>query len=190
MAARKATRRSRTARTGKTGAAPAAGLVLQPVHVVARYLDLSERQVFDFARTGLIPRAKPGRYDLEACVRAYCAHIREVAAGRASSDGTASLVAERARLAREQADNQAMKNAQLRGELVPANEVEEANLAVHSAVQRRLLGIPKRVAPLVAVEHEPRACEAVLREYIEEALQEVAELEIESTAAAADEQDE
>jgi phage terminase Nu1 subunit (DNA packaging protein) len=152
---------------------------LQPIGVIARLLNLSERQVYMLAHEGRIPRAKRGRYDPVACVRQYVTHLREVAAGRSTQSGVGDLVAERARLAREQADGQAMKNEQARGKLVPADEAEAAHIAVHSAVQRRLLGVPKRVAPLVAVESEPRACEAILREYIHEALQAVADFEIE-----------
>lgn len=49
---------------------------------------------------------------------AYCAHLREVAAGRAAEGGV-DLATERARLAREQADKIGMQNAVTRGELAP-----------------------------------------------------------------------
>lgn len=157
---------------------------LQPVSAVARLLDVTERQVYELARDGTIPRAQRGRYDLVACVRAYIRHLREVAAGRQSRDGKLDLPAERARLAREQADHQSMKNALLRKELVPVSDVETAFTTVHSAVQQRLLGIPSVVAPLVAIEEEARTCEAIIREHIEEALQEIADAEIDVTYTA------
>lgn len=159
-------------------------MALQKVGQVATLLDLSERQVYQLAKDGIIPRAQRGGYDLIACVRAYIRHLREIAAGRTSSDGRVDIVAQRARLAAEQADHQAMKNAQLRGDLVPGDEIEDASVAVHSAVQQRLLAVPRNAAPLVAVENDARACEAIIREQIEEALEEIADLEIEAEADA------
>lgn len=51
---------------------------------------------------------------------AYCAHIREVAAGRATI-GDLDLATERARLASEQADKVAMQNAIMRREYAPVS---------------------------------------------------------------------
>jgi len=51
---------------------------------------------------------------------AYCAHIREVAAGRATN-GDLDLATERARLASEQADKVAMQNAIMRREYAPVS---------------------------------------------------------------------
>lgn len=51
---------------------------------------------------------------------AYCAHIREMAAGRATN-GDLDLATERARLASEQADKVAMQNAIMRREYAPVS---------------------------------------------------------------------
>lgn len=151
---------------------------LQPVSAVARLLDVSERAVYDLARHGTIPRAQRGRYDLVACVRAYIRHLREVAAGRTSHDGALDLVAERARLAREQADGQSMKNALLRSELLPRDDMERVLVALQSGVQKRLLSVPSNVATLVARETSPAVCQRIVDEHIREALQELAEATI------------
>lgn len=161
-------------------------MALQTVGQVATLLELSERQVYELAKRGTIPRAERGRYDLIACVRAYVRHLREVAAGRASDDGRSDIVAERARLAAAQADQYELKNAQLRGDLVPADDIESASVAIHSAVQRRLLAVPRNAAPLVAVENDARACENIIREHIEEALEEIADLQLEVEAPETD----
>jgi phage terminase Nu1 subunit (DNA packaging protein) len=52
---------------------------------------------------------------------------------------------ERDRLAREQADNMALKNAALRRELVPAVEVEATWAEIMRRVRSRLLAVPSRV---------------------------------------------
>ena len=55
-------------------------------------------------------------YDLEESTRRYIASLRETASGRGGEEQVLNLTGERARLAREQADAQALKNAVARGE--------------------------------------------------------------------------
>jgi len=143
---------------------------------------MSDEQVRKLVRRGRLPKAARGKYDLVACVQAYVTHLREIAAGRASEESEYDLVAERARLAAEQADAQAMKNEQTRGALLPRPEVEELVISAYSACQRRFLALPTAVAPRVSIESETRVCEAIVREYVEEALEEIAEIPIESVA--------
>lgn len=148
---------------------------------IAQLLVLSERQVYELARKGVLPRDGRGKYNLGECLRAYILHMREVASGR-QGDGKLSLADERARLARLQADHQALKNDELRGALVKADEVERASVAIHSNVQRRLLGVPSKAAPLVAEERDALACETIIREFIESALQAIADTEVTETS--------
>ena len=143
---------------------------------------MSDEQLRALVRRGILPKAARGRYDLVACVQAYVTHLREIAAGRQSEGSEYDLVAERARLAAEQADAQAMKNEQMRGDSVPRLEVEELVTAAYSACQRRFLALPTAVAPRVSIESETRVCEAIVREYVEEALEEIAEIPVASVA--------
>jgi len=75
-------------------------------------------------------------------IRAYCAHQREIAAGRVAV-GDINLVTERARLASEQADRVAMLNAERRRELVPLGWVA-AVIARHC---RQIAGIFDGIVP-------------------------------------------
>jgi len=72
---------------------------------------------------------------------AYCDHLREQAAGRAAA-GDLDLAAERARLAKEQADKVAMQNAVSRGELAPVAAMEAVLAAVGTRVGKILDTIP------------------------------------------------
>jgi len=56
-----------------------------------------------------------------------------------------SVISERDRLAREQADNVALKNAALRRELVPAVEVERRWSEALRRVRSKVLSVPSRV---------------------------------------------
>ena len=74
----------------------------------------------------IVVRLGHDAYDLEESARRYIASLRETASGRGGEEQVLNLTSERARLAREQADAQALKNAVLRGEYVPAIDVERA----------------------------------------------------------------
>ena len=88
-----------------------------------------------------------GHLDREATCHtwllAYCARLREQAAGRMGrEDDAISLVTERALLAREQRIGQEMKNAAMRDELVPARLLAEVLATASSAIAERLDLLP------------------------------------------------
>lgn len=89
-------------------------------------LSLSPAMLSELKKRGIAVHRGQNAYDLRATVRAYVEHLRGVASGRGGEEHVATLTAERSRLAKEQADGQAMKNAIRRGELVEAAEVERA----------------------------------------------------------------
>jgi terminase small subunit / prophage DNA-packing protein len=75
---------------------------------------ISQQAVSDLIARGVLAVGSSGG----AWLLAYCSHIREIAAGRATN-GDLDLATERARLAREQADKVAMQNAVMRREYAP-----------------------------------------------------------------------
>lgn len=75
--------------------------------------------------SGLISRGILARDDSAAnWLLSYCGHLREEAAGRATSDGL-DLAAERARLSAAQADKIEMELAVIRGELAQVGMLEQ-----------------------------------------------------------------
>lgn len=144
----------------------------QPIAVIARLLDLTERRVQQLSRDGVIPRAERGRYDLVGAVRGYVRYLREQAA-RAQS-GAVDFGAERARLVKAKADLAEMEAEARRGDLLPASQVEEAWIAVLARLRSRLLVLPDRVAPLVREETTIAGARSQIRAAIAEALAELA----------------
>lgn len=144
---------------------------------VAAHLDVSRQIVSKLCAQGILTKAA-GRqdYDLDTCRLAYIRNLREQAAGRAGQAGTGKLdlVQERARQAREAADAQALKNAETRKELLPRAVVMEAMQSSNGKVRSKLLGLPSRIAPLVAGLKSTTAVETKLTEVIYEALAELA----------------
>lgn len=82
---------------------------------------VSRQAIGDLVKRGVLDMSEPA----SKCLVKYCAHLREVAAGRSSGDDDLDLVTERARLASEQADKIAMQNAVTRQELAPVHVVED-----------------------------------------------------------------
>jgi len=91
---------------------------------------------------------------------AYCAHLRETAAGR---DPDGQLSTERARLARENADKVAMQNALSRKELAPvayleivlgdvARQISQHLDAMVPQIRRRLPDLPPSVLAQITAE--------------------------------------
>jgi len=118
---------------------------------------------------GVLPDAARGVHDLDACRLAYLRHMREVAAGRSgvSASGDAlDLAGERARLAKEQADAQAMKNDVARGALILRGDVVAGMHAAFANARGRLLSIPTKVAPSLVGETSL----AIIRDKLTEAI--------------------
>jgi phage terminase Nu1 subunit (DNA packaging protein) len=146
---------------------------------VSAWIGASERTVRDLAGRGIIVRVGLGRYSLRASVAGYIAHLREIAAGRGSATGPGALdlVSERARLAAAQADYQEMRNDQLEGSVVPVEEVARQIGEDYSRVRTRLLAIPSETAARVQRAKTAPEAEAIIREVLYEALEELSSSE-------------
>lgn len=146
---------------------------------VAAHLDMSPQNLRDLIGRGVIPGATgKGNLDTDKCRVGYIRYLREVAAGRKSEAETFDLVAERARLAKEQADAQEMKNAQLRGELLVRGEVTAAVQGAFARVRAKLLSLPSKVAPLLIGMDSIADVTEHLRVGVYEALGELSETQV------------
>jgi hypothetical protein len=93
---------------------------------------------------------------------------RAAAAGGASLD----LNAERARLAKAQADHQEMRNAELGGRLLDVDTIAAELDRAFGAVRAKLLALPHRAAPVVRPDDPARAF-AVLTQVVGETMAEL-----------------
>lgn len=108
-------------------------------------LALSSGALAGLKQRGIAVHLGHDAYDLAATVTNYVTHLRGIASGRGGEEHTLNLTAERARLAREQADAVALKNATLRGELVPADDVLRTWSDVLRSVRAGVLAVPSRL---------------------------------------------
>lgn len=109
-------------------------------------LGVSGRVVRELAQRQIISRASKGVYPTHASVAAYCAHLREQAAGRS---GSVSLTSERVRVTTAQAEKLEMANAAARGELIPAREVTATWASILRDVRSAMLAVPNRCGSLL-----------------------------------------
>ncbi len=141
---------------------------------VANHLGISPTRVSQLKSAGILPEARRRANDLDACRAAYLEHIREVAAGRSAAYGGLELVAERARLARAQAENMERKNAIQDGQYLETRAVHIMATTTLLIVRSHLLAIPPRLAPLVAPDMTPAAEQTILQKEIYATLDEMA----------------
>lgn len=139
---------------------------------VAKHIGVSPKYVNDLINDGVIERKGRGEYDLNECRDAYIKKLREAAAGRSSS-GELDLVAERARLAKEQADAKEMENAIERGELVYIEDVAKQIEGQMTKVRTKILAIPTKYAPELHSLASAREVQLTLEQALTEALNEL-----------------
>ena len=148
----------------------------QPIGVIAKLLDLSERRVQQLSREGVIPKAERGQYDLIGSVRGYVRYLRDQAV-RAQA-GAPDYAAERARFIRARADLAEMEADTKRGSLIAADDVEAAWIAVLALLRTRLLALPDRLAPLVHEQTRVGDTRNLIRATIREVLDDLAETHV------------
>lgn len=129
---------------------------------LCQLLGISSGALSELKSKGIAVHIGHDAYDLERTVNGYVKHLREVAAGWGTGEKANQLTAERARLAKEQADAQALKNAKARGELVDAAEIERGWADLLRQVRARFLAVPPRLRQVLDL--SPRDAEIVDRE--------------------------
>jgi phage terminase Nu1 subunit (DNA packaging protein) len=154
----------------------------QPIGVIARLLDLSERRVQQLSREGVIPKAERGQYDLIGSVRGYVRYLRDQATK--AQAGAPDYAAERARFIRARADLAEMEAEEKRGALIAAEEIEAAWIAVLALLRTRLLALPDRLAPQVFEQSTVGDTRNLIRMTIREVLDDLAQPDVQLEAIA------
>ena len=150
----------------------------------AEWLDLSERRFRELIDEGVIERSAKGGYDLKAVVQQYVRNLREVAAGRGGAEAQEQKGSHDARRAAALADKAEMEVAEMRGQLIPADDVRDV---LHSAVmimKTRILAVPTKSAARLGLK-DMVAAEKVIREEVIEALEGLSKVEVAGPVGAA-----
>jgi phage terminase Nu1 subunit (DNA packaging protein) len=110
---------------------------------IAEHLDLSKRRVQDLMIEGVLEKGA----DLDQCRVSYIRYLRAGTAGQHTGAGL-KLTDERARLAKLQADKVEIELAELRGEVVRADDVVKVMQAHIMGARARLLSLPTKLVAL------------------------------------------
>ena len=140
-------------------------------------LDLTHGRISQLTKEGVLERVDTaGNYDLYQAIPSYLNLLRT--SRRPGGGGpvvTDSLNQSKAREAKAKADMAERAAAKQAGELVEIDTITRGWSAILGKVRTRLLALPTKLAPLVAVERELDACQRVLTDHMESALQELSD---------------
>lgn len=142
---------------------------------LSEILGLSRRNVLDWANRGVLVKAGAGRYRTVESIHAYIAHLRESAAGRATTKGV-TLADERAMLTATQRQIQELKLAQLKGDVLTLEEVAESWSEFATSVKGMVLALPGKARQTIPhlTAHDGETLKRICRDSLTELAQEVA----------------
>ncbi len=130
-----------------------------PIDTICKMLDLTDRRVQQLAKEGVLPKTEKGKYDLVGCVRGYVHYLRDRALGKdADLDGFQW----RDRKLKAEALMAEMELYEMRKELVNVASVSDYLERMFSSFKQHILGMPTKVAPMVAAETDINGVKLVL----------------------------
>jgi phage terminase Nu1 subunit (DNA packaging protein) len=129
----------------------------------ASHLGIDQAVLSRLIKESVLDKQDRGKYDVDAVRLQYLKHIRNLAG---NNNNNLELGAERARLAKEQADAKEMENAVERGDLVYIEKVARQFEQQLTKARNKLLAAPTKVA----AEAHAAATVKEVREIIEAAI--------------------
>jgi phage terminase Nu1 subunit (DNA packaging protein) len=116
------------------------------VEQIAKALNLTAQRVHQLKKLGL-PHGARGEYELGPCMLWYIRYLQKAIEARSSgADGNiTSLMSERTKQAREQAERTQMINLKARGEVLLADDVRQQVLKAVAYLAQDLVSVAQRV---------------------------------------------
>lgn len=159
--------------------------VYYSVETIANLLEISARQVQSLAKRGIIPKSDNGRYALVPAVQGYLRFLRSRAINGdvASAGGDGDY---KARLTRARAEIAEMEAERVRGSLVAVDDVTRVWGEAATNLRARMLALPHKVAPMIAVETDITTCHQVIETEVHGVLSELANVVVRSSGPVSD----
>lgn len=149
-----------------------------PLDTMCKLLDLTPQRINQLVNMGVIPRKERGRYELVPVVRSYVRYLRERAI-KGDVQGGDDYARHRARLTKAKADMAEMEREQMAARLLPYNDVEKAWCDVVANMRSKMLAIPTNAAADTQAASTLIEAKQILKERVNDALQELAEMRVE-----------
>ena len=143
-----------------------------PIGTIARLLDLTERQIYNLAARGVLPRAERGRYEIATVVRAYIKYLRERTVEGDAKSG--EFLGSRTRLLTARARKAEAEVELLAGTLLARDDVETAWSMIIINIRARFLALPSSVGPALHRAKTLRELVSILKGAVDDALTEIA----------------
>lgn len=135
---------------------------------------ISDRTIRDWQSKGIIPKSE----SLQVVISAIVVHLKkQVEEAKNKETKEDELYLEKVRLTRAQADKVELEIAEREGELVDGRETVLAWSSYILACRSRLLGMPTKLAHELAGVTVPTLVEQILKEAVDEALEELGDVE-------------
>lgn len=147
-----------------------------PLNTIAKLLDITPRRVNILAKQQVLPKLDKGRYAVVPVVRAYIAYLRNRTVN--NDVGADDYATHRARLTSAKADMAEMEREQMKDNLIPADDVADAWDAMVSNMRSKLLSIPTKSATQTFAAKNVTEAKKILKEAINDALQELAAIQV------------
>ena len=148
------------------------GLKLYDVKAVARFLDVSERRVRQLRDEKVIAEVRPGLYDLIDTNRRYINYLRK---RNPESEETIDYNTERAKLVRAKRKNEEYELQLKENRLHASEDIEAVMKDMLVNFKARLMAIPAKLAPVLCRKTDRAEIFKLLKEHIDEALQELSD---------------
>ena len=149
----------------------------------AEHLGIQQATLSKLIKHGVIDKQDRGKYDLDEVRLAYLKHIRNMAG---NNNNNLELGAERARLAKEQADAKEMENAVERGDLVYIDHIVKQFEKQLMKCKTKLLAVPTKVAAEAHAAADVQEVQEIIESSVLEALSELVGYDKEATASEAE----
>lgn len=144
------------------------------VKVLSALFGVNTRTIYAYVRDGVIPEpAVKGKYDIRESTQSLLAWWQEKSLGKTKGAAAASE-----RLASAKAEQEEIKLAELKGDMVPAGQVDRALTEMATIYRARHLQLADRLAP--RLEHIGSVEEAreIIQEEVDSILSEIAAVEV------------
>ena len=141
---------------------------------VARWLDMTERNVRLLRDKGVLTEYKPGLYDLKTVTVQYINFLRQK---NPEAEDKVDYNTERAKLVRAKRESEELELQVRKNELHRAEDIEKALTDALVNFRTKLMAIPAKLSPIMAKKKDQTEIFKLMKTAIDETLEELADFD-------------
>ena len=141
---------------------------------VARWLDMTERNVRLLRDKGVLTECRPGLYDIQEATRQYINFLRQK---NPEAEDKVDYNTERAKLVRAKRESEELELRVRKNELHTTEDIEKALTDVLVNFRTKLMAIPAKLSPIMAKKKDQTEIFKLMKTAIDETLEELADFD-------------